>query len=67
MQRILVTGGAGFIGCNFVHFIMGHTGLHVTVLDKLTYAGNVNHLPGCRLNASNSSRVTFAMPQWWIR
>ena len=46
MQRILVTGGAGFIGCNFVHYIMGHTPLHVTVLDKLTYAGNLNSLSG---------------------
>ncbi|WP_284974662.1 dTDP-glucose 4,6-dehydratase [Arthrobacter sp. efr-133-TYG-104] len=44
MQRILVTGGAGFIGCNFVHFIMEHTPLHVTVLDKLTYAGNLQSL-----------------------
>ncbi len=46
MQRILVTGGAGFIGCNFVHFIMEHTRLHVTVLDKLTYAGSIESLSG---------------------
>lgn len=46
MQRILVTGGAGFIGCNFVHYIMGHSSLHVTVLDKLTYAGNRASLAG---------------------
>ncbi|MFJ5956272.1 dTDP-glucose 4,6-dehydratase [Paenarthrobacter sp. NPDC092416] len=46
MQRILVTGGAGFIGCNFVHYIMEHTRLHVTVLDKLTYAGNLGSLAG---------------------
>ncbi|MFJ4265392.1 dTDP-glucose 4,6-dehydratase [Paenarthrobacter nicotinovorans] len=46
MQRILVTGGAGFIGCNFVHYIMGHTTLHVTVLDKLTYAGNLDSISG---------------------
>lgn len=46
MQRILVTGGAGFIGCNFVHYIMEHTVLHVTVLDKLTYAGNEESLAG---------------------
>ncbi|WP_159734194.1 dTDP-glucose 4,6-dehydratase [Arthrobacter sp. 9V] len=46
MQRILVTGGAGFIGCNFVHYIMEHTALHVTVLDKLTYAGNIESLSG---------------------
>ncbi|MFC8038225.1 dTDP-glucose 4,6-dehydratase [Paenarthrobacter sp. NPDC057355] len=50
MQRILVTGGAGFIGCNFVHFIMEHTGLHVTVLDKLTYAGSLESLAGLPAN-----------------
>jgi dTDP-glucose 4,6-dehydratase/dTDP-4-dehydrorhamnose reductase/dTDP-4-dehydrorhamnose 3,5-epimerase len=40
MARFLVTGGAGFIGSNFVHHVIGHTDHHVTVLDKLTYAGN---------------------------
>ncbi|MCR2823996.1 dTDP-glucose 4,6-dehydratase [Microbacterium sp. zg.Y909] len=40
MRRLLVTGGAGFIGSNFVHHVVEHTGDHVTVLDKLTYAGN---------------------------
>jgi dTDP-glucose 4,6-dehydratase len=40
MRRLLVTGGAGFIGSNFVHHVIGHTGDHVTVIDKLTYAGN---------------------------
>ncbi|GAA3927468.1 dTDP-glucose 4,6-dehydratase [Microbacterium soli] len=40
MQRLLVTGGAGFIGSNFVHHVVGSTDAHVTVLDKLTYAGN---------------------------
>jgi dTDP-glucose 4,6-dehydratase len=38
MDRILVTGGAGFIGANFVHHLVEHTDASVTVLDKLTYA-----------------------------
>ena len=44
MQRLLVTGGAGFIGSNFVHYVIDHTDNHVTVLDKLTYAGNLESL-----------------------
>jgi dTDP-glucose 4,6-dehydratase len=37
---MLITGGAGFIGSNFVHHVIDHTDYHVTVLDALTYAGN---------------------------
>ncbi|MBZ0267501.1 NAD-dependent epimerase/dehydratase family protein, partial [bacterium] len=40
-MKILVTGGAGFIGSNFVRHVMSkHGDLEVVVLDKLTYAGN---------------------------
>lgn len=46
MQRILVTGGAGFIGSNFVHFLVAHTDARVTVLDKLTYAASRESLAG---------------------
>jgi dTDP-glucose 4,6-dehydratase len=42
----LVTGGAGFIGSNFVHHVIEHTDHHVTVIDKLTYAGNRASLEG---------------------
>ena len=40
MDKILVTGGAGFIGSNFVHHLVAHTDVQVTVLDKLTYAAS---------------------------
>ena len=46
MRKLLVTGGAGFIGSNFVHHVLTHTDDHVTVLDKLTYAGNSASLEG---------------------
>ena len=46
MRRLLVTGGAGFIGSNFVHHVVNHADDHVTVLDKLTYAGNRASLAG---------------------
>ena len=44
-KNIIVTGGAGFIGSNFVHYVYNnHPDVHVTVLDKLTYAGNKANL-----------------------
>ncbi len=46
MDKILVTGGAGFIGSNFVHHLVAHTDVQVTVLDKLTYAASRESLAG---------------------
>ncbi|GAA3611272.1 dTDP-glucose 4,6-dehydratase [Marihabitans asiaticum] len=46
MERLLVTGGAGFIGSNFVHHVIEHTDAHVTVLDKMTYAASGESLDG---------------------
>lgn len=44
-MKLLVTGGAGFIGSNFVHYVLRERPDHsVTVLDKLTYAGNKENL-----------------------
>ena len=45
MTKLLVTGGAGFIGSNFVHYMLrNHPDWHITNLDKLTYAGNLENL-----------------------
>jgi dTDP-glucose 4,6-dehydratase len=45
MARLLVTGGAGFIGSNFVHYWLAeHPGGRLLVLDALTYAGNLSNL-----------------------
>jgi dTDP-glucose 4,6-dehydratase len=38
--KLLVTGGAGFIGSNHVRWVLAHTDDEVTVYDALTYAGN---------------------------
>lgn len=46
-KNIIVTGGAGFIGSNFVRWVAkNHPEVHVTVLDKLTYAGNPENIAG---------------------
>ncbi len=47
MVNVLVTGGAGFIGSNFVRYaIAAHADWRITTLDKLTYAGRVENLEG---------------------
>ncbi len=45
-MRLLVTGGAGFIGSNFVRYALEHTDAQVTVLDKFTYAASPEALEG---------------------
>ena len=45
-MTIIVTGGAGFIGSNFVfHMLDKHPDYRIVCLDKLTYAGNLSPLP----------------------
>ena len=55
MPTWLVTGGAGFIGANLVRRILAETDARVVVLDKLTYAGNLESLAEVRGNP----RFTF--------
>jgi len=57
VKKILVTGGAGFIGSNFVRYIFeNYPGYHIIVLDALTYAGNIENLPE---KIKNDSRFSF--------
>lgn len=55
MNRILVTGGAGFIGSNYVRLALEEPDRRVVVLDKLTYAGNLANLAG----AADNPRFRF--------
>ncbi len=55
-MRLLVTGGAGFIGSNFVRYMLGkYPSYKVVVLDKLTYAGNLANLA----DAAGNPRYRF--------
>jgi len=55
MSSILITGGAGFIGSNFVHYALAHRPDRVVVVDKLTYAGSLLNLE----DVLRDPRVTF--------
>lgn len=56
MEYTLVTGGAGFIGSNYVEWIVPRTDSHIMVLDKLTYAGDMRNLASVK-EASNFTFV----------
>src|SRR5262249_43106192 len=60
MKTFLVTGGAGFIGSNFVHHLYTrHPEDRILVLDLLTYAGSVDNLPSGFHGANGTGRVEF--------
>lgn len=50
-MNLLITGGAGFIGCNFIRFILKkYSNYKITNLDKLTYCGNLDNLKDIEKN-----------------
>jgi dTDP-glucose 4,6-dehydratase len=55
MKKILVTGGAGFIGSNFIKLLLAEFDYEIVNLDSLTYAGNLENLK----EIENDSRYTF--------
>ena len=55
MTKVLVAGGAGFIGSNFIRYVLSeHSDWEITNLDKLTYAGNLENLKDIEDNAGYS-------------
>src|SRR5947209_3864053 len=60
MKTVLVTGGAGFIGSNFVHHLYNkYADYRILVLDLLTYAGSVDNLPTDFNGANQHGRIEF--------
>ena len=60
MTRVLVTGGAGFIGSNFVHYLHHkYPDYQIAVLDSLTYAGNLRNLESLLHSVTGGDRVSF--------
>ncbi|MBC7111927.1 MAG: GDP-mannose 4,6-dehydratase, partial [Methanothermobacter sp.] len=55
MEKILVTGGAGFIGSNFIRYMLQEHPYHIINLDALTYCGNLENLSG----VEDEPRYTF--------
>ena len=59
-MKILVTGGAGFIGSNYILFMLQtYPDVRITNVDKLTYAGNLENLSVVECNDSYCSRYRF--------
>ncbi len=59
-QTILVTGGAGFIGSNFVHYLVDkYPDYRILVLDILTYAGSMENLPSSMISGRRDERLQF--------
>ena len=54
-MRIVVTGGAGFIGCNFIRYELSHYTDDIICIDSLTYAGSLDNLK----DVKNNPKFTF--------
>ena len=58
-MKILITGGAGFIGSNFIHYLLENYDDQIINIDKLTYAGNLDNLRNIYENNSLKTRIVM--------
>ena len=64
MKTYLVTGGAGFIGSNFILYMLKkHEDIRIINVDKLTYAGNLENLK----SIDQDPRYSFVQADIWRR
>ena len=66
MKTYLVTGAAGFIGANYIKYILAkHSDIKVVILDALTYAGNLGTLrKTLTMNVASLSKVISGAAMW---
>ena len=65
LPSVLITGGAGFLGSNFVRFLLKqYPGIAITVLDKLTYAGRLENLHDFE-TATKTTIGWYSDNDWW--
>lgn len=58
-KKLLITGGAGFIGSAVIRYIINNTNHSVVNVDKLTYAGNLESLDSIKGNANGSYSIFY--------
>lgn len=56
-MKVLLSGGAGFIGSNLVKYLLAHTDFQITIIDRLDHSGNLNRL--AEVGAHNNPRIRF--------